>query len=140
MALIFSDRHAAQSDRAVDVSPIAICGNNLSAPGSWPCETAALLAMMAEFRSDLSRGPLDARSVNDWCGASVVYCGRSFDPVQVSVHARNAADRSAGREFNRSTSGQGSLGVGQVTSTGRPDAARSRMGRLKSAEDPREQS
>jgi hypothetical protein len=156
MALIFSGRHAAQSDQAFVVFPIAMRVNKIFAPGSWPREAAAMPPMMAELKPDLSLGPLDARFFNDW---------RSFDPVHVSLQARNAAHLPAGREFNHPTGGKGSVAIWHETSTvapgqyiwanrprsglaaaaefllatGRIDTTRPRIGRSKSAEDPAEQ-
>ena len=164
MALIFSGRHAAQSDQAFVVFPIAMRVNKIFAPGSWPRAAAAMPPMMAELKPDLSLGPLDAQFFNDWRGAGVLQCWRSFDPVHVSVHARNAAHLPAGRGFNHPTGGKGSVGIWHETSTvapgqyvsanrprsglaaaahlpatGRLDTARSRIGRSKPAEDPTEQ-
>ena len=162
MALIFSGRHAAQREKAVVVSPIAM-RDKICTPGNWPRETAAMPAMMAELKPDLARGPLDARFFDDCYGIGVSQCWPGFDPVQVSVHARNAAHLRAGREFNRTFGGKSSVDIGHETptvgsgqcvsahrpwfglaaerrpATGRLDAVRSRIGRLKSAEDPTEQ-
>jgi Domain of unknown function (DUF4188) len=164
MALIFSGRHAAQSDQAVVVFPVAIGVNKIFALGRWPRETAAMPPMMAELKPDLSRGPFDAPFFNDWRGAGALQCWRSFDPVRVSVHARNAAHLRAGRQFNHPTGGKGSVGIWHQSSTvargqyvaanrphsdlaaaellpqtGRLDTARSRISRSKPAEDPTEQ-
>jgi hypothetical protein len=163
MAILFSGRHAAQSEKASVVSPSAMRGDKICTPGSWPRETAAMPAMMAELKPDLARGPLDARFFDDCYGTGVFQCWPGFDPVQVSVPARNAAHPRPGREFNRTSGSQGSVDIGHQTppagpgqcvsapkpwsglaaerrpATGRLDAGRSRIGRLKSAEDPPEQ-
>jgi hypothetical protein len=122
MALIFSGRHAAQSEKAVVVSLIGMRGDKICTPGSWPRETAAMAAMTAELKPDLARGPLDARFFDDCYGIGVSQCWPGFDPVQVSAH--------------RPWFG---LAAERRPATGRLDAARSRIGRLKSAEDPTEQ-
>ena len=163
MALIFSGRHAAQSEKAVVVSLIALRGDKICTPGSWPRETAAMPGRMGELKPDLAGGPLDARFFDDCYGAGVSQCWPGFDPVQFAVHARNAAHPRAGRDFNRTFGGKGSVDIGHQTptvgpgqcvsahrpcsglaaerrpATGRLDAARSCFGRLKSAEDPTEQ-
>jgi hypothetical protein len=167
MAPTFPGRYAAQSDQPFVVFLIGMRVNKIFAPGSWPRIAAAMPPMIAELKPDPSLGLLHVQFFVYWLGVGVLQYSRSFEQLHAYAHARNAAHLPAWAEFNRPIGGNGSVGIwhetytaapGQYESiydnmprfglgaaaqhlpaTGRLDTARPRIGRSKSAEDPREQ-